>query len=343
MSDNLPATLKATMDKMSVELEKLLPENVPVEKFKRISATAILKDPKLMQADQRVLFTELSKCAQDGLYPDGREAAILIYKGRPAYLPMVGGILKRLRNTRELKSITAEIIRKNDTFKYWVDDQGPHVLFEPNLFSDRGEKIGVFCVAYMLSGGVYVSVMNKEQLKKIKNSSPAQNGPWATWEDEMELKTVIRRTSKLLPLSSELVEVIARDDDFYELNNEEKLPEIKSVKDIKEEEPKCDTEDAPKELSQSTSPTLQPAPLKTPSEEKPKSKKSKDSETKEITAAELKKAILDLSKELGWDGKKLAEWVQNNFMKSPAALDQSELMECANILAEFVHGKDDSQ
>jgi len=58
-------------------------------------------------------------------------------------------------------------------------------------------------------------VMSREEVDKVRSRSKAgNNGPWVTDFDEMGKKTAFRRHSKWLPLSTELREVIERDDDL---------------------------------------------------------------------------------------------------------------------------------
>jgi phage RecT family recombinase len=345
MTEELLPSIRTSLERMSPELEKLLPESVPIDRFKRVALTAISQDPQLMTAEPRDLFNELSKCAQDGLYPDKRDAAIVFYKGRPKYIPMVGGILRRLRNSRELKDLTVQIIRRNDEFQYWVDENGPHVLFKPKIFEERGDKIGAFCVATMVNGGTFVEIMTKAELQKIKNLSKAKNGPWNEWEDEMEKKTVIRRISKYLPLSADLQETIARDEEEFQDKDNENTIEIKSVKDLEKETTQCETKEnaAPMSSPSIETQASKPEPLPIKNEEKPKQKKSEDKEKSEFSDAQLRAEILRLSKELGWDNKQLIEWGQSTFKKTMRDLSNGELAECANILAQFLYGSESEQ
>ena len=317
--ENLPTTFKNTLEKMGPELEKLLPESLPLERFKRVVTSAIMNDASLLQSDQKVLFAELLACAKDGLYPDKREAAIVIYKGKPKYIAMVQGLLKRMRNTNELKSIIVESVYSNDKFRYWIDDTGPRLEFEPQIFgTDRGDKIGVFAVAYMKSGGVYIETLSKKELQKIRDISPAKNGPWASWTNEMEEKSVIRKLNKIMPNSSEINEMIDRDN---EINVEEpSKPEIKSVKDLESEVSDAEmVEEKPlvhlvtKEIVKKPAIKIEPGlPV--------------------FDRKIISKEILTLSKELGWEPKKLGKYVEDNFKKKTVQLTNEEMMELADIL-----------
>lgn len=223
---NVPAkevrqqSLSEDLEVLRPELSKVLPEHVTTDRFLRVVMTAIAQSPDLRNADRRSLLTSCVKCAQDGLLPDGREAALVIFGGKATYMPMVAGILKKVRNSGELQSLTANVVYEQDAFDYWVDDIGEHVKHKPNItVADRGKLLAVYAIAKTLNGGVYVEVMSRGQVEQVRDVSKAKNkGPWVSWYDEMARKTVIRRLSKRLPMSTDLETVVTRDDQFYDLN-----------------------------------------------------------------------------------------------------------------------------
>lgn len=218
-------------EEMKGQLTMALPPQMPPEKFQRVAITALNKNPDLLSCTRQSLYQSFMLAAQDGLLPDGRESAIVKYmnKGEPTatYMPMVSGILKKIRNSGELASITAQVVHKDDQFEYWVDDSGEHLKHTPNLFGDRGPVIGVFALAKTNDGAVYVEVMPREAVEKVRSVSRAKDsGPWVQWWDEMAKKTAIRRLAKRLPMSTDLEDVIRRDDDLYDLDkrDEHKAP-----------------------------------------------------------------------------------------------------------------------
>jgi recombination protein RecT len=95
-------------------------------------------------------------------------------------------------------------------------------------FGDRGETVGVYCIAKTNDGDVLVDLMNIEELKKIQSCAKTQM-VWTQWPDEMAKKAIIKRASKQWPKtdqSSQLhkaVEVINETeggtDPFAELEN----------------------------------------------------------------------------------------------------------------------------
>lgn len=242
--------VRFNLDNMKEEFKKALPPQISADKFIRVAMTAIQTTPSLLKTDRRTLYGELVKCATDGLIPDGREATIYPYKiqGVPTakYIPMVGGILKKIRNSGEISTISSQVIYQNDDFRYWIDDDGEHVEHEPNLFEERGERIGVYSLANTKDGEVYIEVMNTEQVTDVKNTSRAkETGPWSgPFEDEMWRKTCLRRLSKRLPMSTDVEEVIRRDGDIYDLNPEQP-PKPKQMKSPRLNELIGKTEDTP--------------------------------------------------------------------------------------------------
>lgn len=221
--------LRTQIIQMGPEFSKVLPEHVTVEKFTRVVMTAIQKDANLVRAEPSSLFEACVRCATDGLIPDGREAALTTFGGKAVYMPMVGGILKKVRNSGELASITAQVIHKNDSFRYWVDGDGEHLTHEPLLFGERGEMIGVYALAKTKDGDVYIEPMTIADVDKVRKVSKAQSGPWKDWYDEMAKKTAIRRLSKRLPMSTDLEDVIRRDDHLTELKDV--TPKTNSIQD----------------------------------------------------------------------------------------------------------------
>lgn len=214
--------LRTTMesDAMKTEIKKALPPHIKVDKFIRVAVTAASNDPKLLDANRLSFYNACMKAAADGLVPDGKEAALVIFGGVVSYMPMVAGILKKVRNSGELASITAQIVHKNDKFKYWIDGDGEHIEHEPQMFSDRGDKIGVYALAKTKEGAVFIEVMTLDQINAVRNVAKTKTVWDGAFGPEMWKKSAIRRLSKRLPMSTDLEQVIQRDDDLYDLQVE---------------------------------------------------------------------------------------------------------------------------
>ena len=216
-------SFRRDIDTQSPQIFAALPKHVSLEKFKRVLMTAVSSNPEIVRASRATLWKAVMDAAKDGLLPDNKEAAMILFKDQVKYMPMVAGIMKLVRNSGELASITAQTVHTRDFFEYWVDDTGEHLTHKPLLFETRGDMIGVYALAKTKDGAVYIEVLTKEQVEKIKNVSRAGgSGPWGNWYEEMAKKSAIRRLSKRLPMSTDFQTAIERDDETYEIDQPKK-------------------------------------------------------------------------------------------------------------------------
>lgn len=223
--------VRTTLNQMAGQFEMVLPKAVTPDRFIRIVMTAVQDNPELLLADRTSLFSACMKCAQDGLLPDKREAALVVFKDKVAYMPMVAGILKKVRNSGELVSISTNCVFEKDRFDFGTDSTkgGDYLEHHPDVFSSaRGEMKGAYAIALTKGGGMYIEVMSLPEIKKVQAVSRAKSGPWQEWFDEMAKKTVIRRLSKRLPMSTDLEQTLRADDEFYELEPTKKEPPEKT-------------------------------------------------------------------------------------------------------------------
>ena len=131
-------------------------------------------------------------------------------------MPMVAGILKKVRQSGELATIHADVVYKNDKFRYWVDTEGQHIEHEPELFGDRGAAIGVYAIAKTKDGSVFVQPLSLADVEKIRASSRSKDGgPWVSWWSEMAKKSAIRRLAKYLPQSTDVEQALKADEDLF--------------------------------------------------------------------------------------------------------------------------------
>lgn len=222
--------LRGQFEEREAEFSRALPEHIPVARFTRVVMTAIQRNPDLVTADRQSLFNSSLLAAQDGLLTDGREGALVIYKTKikrngtetwgqmVQWMPMIAGILKKARNSGEISTLEAHLVHQNDQFSFriGVDDMPQH---EPDWFGDRGRVIGVYAFAKLKDGAIMSEIMSVEQVEQVRSASRAKDsGPWVQWWGEMARKTVLRRLSKRLPTSSDLDDLIRRDDALYDFD-----------------------------------------------------------------------------------------------------------------------------
>ena len=93
----------------------------------RVSAwTAIQNNPDLLKCDRRSLWNAMMRAAQDGLLPDGREGAIVAFKGQTQWMPMVAGIRKKVRNSGEIATWDVQCVYQLDQFDFELGARAVH-------------------------------------------------------------------------------------------------------------------------------------------------------------------------------------------------------------------------
>lgn len=210
-----PTNFEIELAEYEPQIAAVLPLHIPPERFRRVVITAVNLNPDLAKADRRSLFTACVRAAADGLYPDGREAALVMFDGKATYMPMVHGIRKRMRNTGEVLSADAQVVYAADQFDYQLGDE-PRINHKPGL-GDRGKPTGAYAIIKLSNGETIREYMSLAQIEKVRSVSRAANhpkGPWVNWWDEMARKTVLRRASKAAPTSPEIDMLLRRDDDM---------------------------------------------------------------------------------------------------------------------------------
>lgn len=217
---------------MRAEIAKALPPDINVDRFIRTVVTSVQMNIDLLYADRRSLMAACMRAAQDGLFPDGREAVLNIYNtkvkskdgnGREfeewvpmvQYLPMVRGILKVMRNSGEIAHIDAAAVYERDLFKFQRGDD-PRIEHEPYLGEENpGKIIAAYVIVRLDNGEVHREVMPRRDIEKTREASKnggGANSPWTKWYDQMGIKAVIKRAAKLLPNSSDRLDRVIEHD-----------------------------------------------------------------------------------------------------------------------------------
>lgn len=240
--------LKTQLTKRADEFKMVLPAHITPEKFQRVIATAAIQNPQLLGCDRQSFLLASMKLAQDGLLPDGREAALVPFKTwnretreniwQVQPMPMVYGLRKKILQSGEVLSIETGVV-------YLADLQSGHFLYEigmdppiryrPNLLLPIEETaddkiVAAYSIAKIRNdagGEPYwsVEVMRRAEIDKVRQASQTgalgkttrdgkpipPKGPWVDWYGEMARKTVLRRHAKVLPMSGDILETFTRD------------------------------------------------------------------------------------------------------------------------------------
>lgn len=229
--------VRRNIEIMAPQFKMALPPQVKVEKFVRVTMTAVQSNPDLLSADRHSLYGACMKAAQDGLLIDGREATIQIYntnvgtKDNPRwakmaqYMPMVEGLLKKVRNSGEIANVSVQVVKENDHFEYELGDN-ERIVHRPALAA-RGKTIGAYSIVTLKNGEKSREWMDAGQIEEVRTRSKSKDkGPWVTDFDEMARKTVFRRHYKRLPKSTDrddIDRVLQHDNETFDMEAEREV------------------------------------------------------------------------------------------------------------------------
>jgi len=191
--------LKHNLAKRADEFKMVLPAHITPEKFQRVIATAAIQNPQLLACDRQSLLLASMKLAQDGLLPDGREAALVPFKTRVKVgegrndwadkwlvqpMPMVYGLRKKILQSGEVLSLETGVVYLADlqggNFLYEVGLEPP-IRYRPNLLLPLDETtddkvVAAYSIAKIKNetgGAPYwsVEVMRRAEIDKVRQTS----------------------------------------------------------------------------------------------------------------------------------------------------------------------------
>jgi hypothetical protein len=156
------------------------------------------------------------------LYPDGREAAIVIYNTKVGdgwvkkaqLIPMIGGYRKIAGEHGW--TIRTQVVYANDHFEWeeGLNERLEHRPTRPGM--ERGELVAAYAIGVHRDGRREFQVFTAADVERAKSASrAAAKGPWVDWTDRMWEKTAGRRLFSKLPLAGEqravrMIEIDAR-------------------------------------------------------------------------------------------------------------------------------------
>lgn len=227
---------------MREQFARALPKHLSAERFTRVAITATSRTPKLMECTPASMMKCLLDLSAMGLEPDNRRAYLIPYGKEATLIVSYMGLIELIRRSGDVTSIRAETVCENDEFS-WENGQVDHRI---DWRKPRGEVQAVYAEAVMKSGEKQTAVMTKDEVEGIRKRSKAgSSGPWVSDWSEMAKKTAVRRLSKMLPLSSEIMEHVTKDDEYAGMRNvTPPTPQIALPKFVEpESEPVVMTED----------------------------------------------------------------------------------------------------
>lgn len=240
---DIRALLKS--DQLKNAVAAALPKHLTPERFIRIALNATMRQPELLSCTQESLFRALLDLSAYGLEPDGRRAHLIpfkdnkncvcghsmdIHKGQECQTKGCDctsrrsrtdvqliidykGLAELVRRSGDVSYIHADVVYDQDTFSFAYGSDA-HLKHVPNLDASDKKLRCAYSYVKLRDGSEDFIVLSLADLKKIRASSKIPDGPaWTNWPDEMNKKSAFRRHSKWLPLSPEIHDIIAADEE----------------------------------------------------------------------------------------------------------------------------------
>jgi len=246
-------TIAAELGARRPQFRAALPAHIPVERYVRVVMTAVQMNPKLQNADRASFWTSCMKAAQDGLLPDGREGALVIYStkigkewiDKVVWMPMIAGLRKKVRNSETIATWDVHAVHAKDKFDYEEGDD-PYIKHKPYMpkplersgaetdeqyaerlraHIDPGPLTFAYSIAVLKTGEKSRDVMSRFDIDCVRDTYSKRDRDgnfspmWVKSYDEAAKKTVARRHSKVLPMSTDLDDLLRRDDELYDLKS----------------------------------------------------------------------------------------------------------------------------
>lgn len=207
----------------------VMPREMNEQRLYQMFVSAINREPKLAECTVESVLSCFMRCTSLGLEPsnvNGLGMAYILPYGNKNYRTgqseatlIIGykGMLTLARRSGDLKSIHAQAVYEGDEFEYWEDEHGQHFKFRANRNAehDPAKLTDVYVNAQLTNGGFVFEHMTRAEVDAIMRRSPSASAkatPWKTDYEAMALKTVIRRSFRYLPVSTEAQHAVTADE-----------------------------------------------------------------------------------------------------------------------------------
>jgi len=218
----------------------VLPDHVDVKSFLGTAGAALYASRALMEAAEASpdsLITAMMRCAALGHQPGTDEFYLTPrkVKGRPAVLGIEGyrGVIERMYRSGAVKNVIVREVCANDKFRYVEgrDEKPRHAFGGPDAYDstgadffgahgsrDRGEMVGVYAYAVLMTGAVSrVAILNRDDVHAARDAggwkADDEYSPWNRLDAgrghpefqgrSMWWKTAAKRLEPWVPTSAE--------------------------------------------------------------------------------------------------------------------------------------------
>lgn len=216
-TDTPPQALQRILAAHEGSLRKAIAKNMDSGRLIRVAVNAMHRSPALWNCSMSSIVNSVVLTGVLGLEPNTPlgHAYLIPYGKECTFQPGYRGLMHLACRTADVKKFDPHLVFIGDEFEieYGFNERFRHVPKEQSE-----EWIGAYSFVKFNDGEPSVLYMPKARILKIRDqfSKAYQNNkntsPWTTSEDEMALKTVIKRHIKRFDLSIEIATATEADD-----------------------------------------------------------------------------------------------------------------------------------
>ena len=207
-------------------------------KFLSGVVSSVQRLPELLDCTPQSLINSFMIMAQLEFMPSAvsGEAYVLPYKNKgvlEAQFQLGYQGIVTLLYKAGAKSVTSEIVRKNDWFTI-INGSITHEIDPFKTKEERGEAMGAYAIIVTQTGGKVEKFMRKDEVLKMgERFSKSWNSQFSPWKNEndpegwMWRKTVLKQAAKLAPKNETINLAIAEDNKDSDIAD--RLDEAKSL------------------------------------------------------------------------------------------------------------------
>ena len=228
VSRNQINNTRALLQACQKEFAVALPKHIKVEQFLRVAMTTLQKNPGLLKCTQSSVLGSLMEAAQLGLQVDGMLGQAYLVPFNNKYKDGAGverwrmecqlivgykGYMVLARNSGEVSHFAGRCVYDNDLLEIeeGLEPKLKYISAKVQPPLEKDEKlddhiIGAFAVCKFKDGTTSFVFLWKWQIERFRHMSKAPNSKmWREFYPEACEKTAMRRLSKYLPLSAEIM------------------------------------------------------------------------------------------------------------------------------------------
>lgn len=212
-----PQALQRLLTAHEGSLRKMIEKNMDPQRLIRIAVSALHRNPSLGNCSMPSIMNSVVLCGYLGLEPNTPlgHAYLIPYGKECTFQPGYRGLMHLAHRTANVKRFAPHIVFVGDEFEleYGLNEKFRHVPKEQST-----EWTGAYSFVRFNDGDHSVLYVPKARILEIRDrfsqayKNKPGSSPWTTSEDEMALKTVIKRHIKRFDISIEIATATEADD-----------------------------------------------------------------------------------------------------------------------------------